>query len=495
MAGKLVSLAGARVVAQLLGLGWFLYAARAFGPHDFGVLSTGLVLVVVFGGLSDLGTTRTVVRHVAADHSSLRANFLRALALRAGAGAVLAVIAVALSPLVQHSVAVSVVLTAALIAVASGGTEVGFAALRSVGLVGAEVSLLVSERLLFVIGGSVVVILGYGPVAVLVVYACTNLISAGIVGFRAVTWSGGHGAPAGRMLDAEGRGTAVSSTLVIVGPMISALLLVLLSVPAVVGVFTIAQKIPQALGTLGTAALLPVLAMVRSAIVADRGSRAVERAGRVTAAVTAVAVPAAAWLCVDANRVLQVLFGVTPHLGMVAALRLLAVACVVWIVRTFGELVLLAQERASRYVVAVAVGVGANLLVGVGMVDRWGASGAAGAALIAEVMVAVLVFIALRATVRLAVWRMFAPVVLVGAAAALSVKAVQPLPFVIGMGVAGAWALVGLAVTGRHLRDAAGADGSGPDGHDADVGQEVGGELLGDGIEAIEYVAGPTDHL
>ena len=177
-----------------------------------------------------------------------------------------------------------------------------------------------------------------------------------------------------------------------------------------------------------------------------------------------------------------------------AALRLLAVACVVWIVRTFGELVLLAQERASRYVVAVAVGVGANLLVGVGMVDRWGASGAAGAALIAEVMVAVLVFIALRATVRLAVWKMFVPVVLVGGAAALSVAAVRSLPFVIGMGVAGAWALVGLAVTGRHLRDAA-DDGSAPDGHDPDVGQEVGGELFGDGIEAIEYVVGPTDHL
>ena len=73
-----------------LGFVWFLVAARAFDEQDFGLLSTGLVLVVVIGGLSDLGLTRTIVRHVAAEPRSLRSVYVRSVVLRAGAGVVVA---------------------------------------------------------------------------------------------------------------------------------------------------------------------------------------------------------------------------------------------------------------------------------------------------------------------------------------------------------------------------------------------------------------------
>ena len=199
----------------------------------------------------------------------------------------------------QNDVPVGVVLAAALIAIASGITEIGFAALRSVGLVGAEVGLLVGERLLFVAAGTAVVLLGYGPLAVLLAYAATNTVSAVVVGSRAWRWRGGRGEPAGPMLDAEGRHTAVSSTLVIVGPRISALLLVLMSTPVIVGSFTIAQKVPEALGTLGVAVLMPVLPMVRVAVVEGHGRAAIDRAGRVAAAVTAAVLPVAVFLAID----------------------------------------------------------------------------------------------------------------------------------------------------------------------------------------------------
>ena len=55
--------------------------------------------------------------------------------------------------------------------------------------------------------------------------------------------------------------------------------LVLLSTPTVLGTFTIAQKVPEALGALGTAALMPVLPLLRSAEVGARWRSALARAG------------------------------------------------------------------------------------------------------------------------------------------------------------------------------------------------------------------------
>lgn len=498
VASKLVSLASARMVAQVLGLAWFLYAARAFDPRDFGILSTGLVLVVVIGGLSDLGTTRTVVRHVAAEPTGLRSNFLRAAGLRAAAGLSIGVVAVILTPLVQDDVPIGVVLVAALIAVASGVTEIGFAALRAVGLVGAEVGMLVGERLLFVAAGTAVVLTGHGPLAVLIAYAATNTVSATVVGVRAIRWPGGHGTSAGPMLDAEGRHTAISSTLVIVGPRVSALLLVIMSVPVLVGSFTIAQKVPEALGALGVAVLMPVLPMVRVAVVDGRGRVAIARAGRVTAAVTAAVLPAVIFLAIDGGRVLDLLFGIDDRPGSVMALRFLAVAAVVWIVRTFGELVLLAQERAARYVVAVAIAVTINVVVAVVLIPLHGAAGAAAASLLAELVVFGLVFVALRGSVGRTVWRGFVPAALFGVAAIVSSIGARGWPLVVGVVLTAIWSAAGLAVTGLPLRDRSVSldlPGSGAGSDDSNVGQEVSRDLIGNAIESVEYLSAPTDHL
>lgn len=494
MAAKLVSLAGARMVAQVLGLCWFLLAARAFDATDFGILSSALVLVVVIGAFSDLGTTRTVVRHVAADTATLRSTYLRAVGLRAAGGVVCGVIAVVVAPHVQSDVSTLVVAVAAVIAIASGCAEVGFAAMRSVGAVGVEVGLLIGERALFVVGGTIVIALGHGVLAVLLVYAATNCASALVAAARVVTIPGGHGRPSGPMLDAEGRRTAVGSTLVIIGPRVSAVLLMVLSTSTVVGTFTIAQKAPEALATLGIAVLMPVLPVTRRSIVDDHAAAAVVRAAQVTAAVVAVVAPVALFSAVHAESILDLLFDAGDRDGAPAALALLSVGAVIWVVRTYGEVLLLAQERAVRYLVALGIGIGANVAVGVVLVPMWDAAGAAAASLVTEGVIVLAVFVALRRSITREAVAAFAPVVGAVSVAGVVLLATRDLPMVVGAVVAAAAAAVGLVLVGLPLRDRErrrSADG----GDDADVREQVGGDLAGDGVEAVEYLAGPTDHL
>jgi hypothetical protein len=176
---------------------------------------------------------------------------------------------------------------------------------------------------------------------------------------------------------------------------------------------------------------------------------------------------------------------------------------VLWVLRTYGEVLLLAQERAARYLGAVAAGVVANVAVGVVLVRSSGSTGAAMAALAAEVVVLVLTFSGLRTTVLPATRRLLVPVVLLGAGAALTAMAGRSLPLVASAVVTGAWCLGGVVLLGlpllgerRSWRQTDGSSaGSGAHGDHADVGEEVRGDLPRDAVEAVEYLAGPADHL
>ena len=193
------------MAVQALGFLWFVYAARRLGASELGVLSSGLALVVVLGGMSDLGTTRTIVRHVAAVPSSLRANLGRAVRLRLGAGVVLGAAATAVLPLLSD-LRPEVVALAAWIAVASGTTEVDFAALRSIGGARSEVRVLILERTSFTVLAVSALVLGWGPLVVLALYGLTNTASA--VGGAVMAHRLGPGAtPAEPFFDGEGRRT------------------------------------------------------------------------------------------------------------------------------------------------------------------------------------------------------------------------------------------------------------------------------------------------
>lgn len=491
---KVLGLAGGRMVAQLLGLAWFLVAARSFDADDFGVLSAGLILVSVIGGISDLGATRTIVRHVAADPTSLRNNFLVTAGVRGAGAAVVGVAAVVIAPMLQDELSPSIVVAATAIAVVSGVTEVGFCGLRSVGRVGTEVTLLVAERVLFVATGTAAVLLGYGPLAVLWAYAITNSISAAIVGVRCWFWADGRVGHAGPMFDAEGRRTALGSTLVVVGPRISGFLLVLMSTSVVVGSFTVAQKVPEALGTLGIAILMPLLPMTRSAVIRGRERPAVRRASLLAAAVAAALTPLAVLLSIQGHQIIDMLFGLGDRPGVTTATMLLSWAMVIWVVRSFGELILLAQERASRFVAAIAASVIANIALGVFWIPDHGATGAAGATLVAESLVFLLVFAGLRQTLRPEDARAFIPSLIVGAITAVTCLAFRSAPLAVPASLATIWSLCGLTFTGLKLRTQSRSTDSGQDDDEFQDGTSP--QVLGSqSVDAIELFSAPTDSL
>ena len=88
----------------------------------------------------------------------------------------------------------------------------------------------------------------------------------------------------------------------------------------------------------------------------------------------------------------------------------------------------------------------------------------------------------------------------IGVAAVVTAVGGRALPLAVSMVLVGAWAVGGIVVVGLPLlqrgdRPDEPVRDSAPAGDDADIGEQLGGELGRDGVEAVEYLAGPTDHL
>lgn len=447
--GRLARLAGARVAAQALGFVWFVYAARTLSPVDLGVLSSGLALVVVLGGLGDLGAARTVVRHVAAHPQALRANLRRALILRVGAGAAFGFVATIGLPAVSDQ-RLAVVGLAAWIAAASGATEVDFAALRSIGSARIEVRILVLERTTFTVLAVAALANGRGPLLILGIYGVTNSVSA-LLGAILAHRRGPGSAAAGPFFDAEGRRTAVSSSLLIVAPRASIVVLVLLSTAPAVAAFAVAQKPTEALSLLVIALAAPALPILRAKVVAGDDDGASRVAGHVAAAGLAAAGGALGWLIADPAGGLRLLLGNSSELGAAPVLRALALAAVLAVARGALELLLLAHERARQLVWATTAALVVTVAVSVALVGDHGAVGAAWGSLAGEAVgLAIVVLGAVRLARRS---DLFVPVgqslAIVGATAAVvwgtgaSGRS--------GLAIAGVASIGGLALARHHV--------------------------------------------
>ena len=448
---KIAGLAMARGGAQVFGLVWFVVAARLLTPSDCGLLGSGLALMVVLGGLSALGTTRSVVRHVASDPATLWPTLARAVSVRIVAGVVVGASSCAILAVAPVDVPLSVVALAALIAVASGANEVGYAALRSVGRVRTEMTLLILERALFTGIACAALALGAGPLVALGIYAATNTLTAVLLAGAAYRQRGDQERPAGPLLDAEGRRTAVASSLVIVGPRISAVLVVLLATPTDVGSFAVAQKAPEALSLLGIAMLTTALPLMRSRVVEGRADRALRAGVRITGAVLAVLLPMLAVLAVRPTEMLDLLYGTQDRPGARLASVVLAVAAIGWLVRTLGELVLLAEERAARYARAVVAGTVVTIAVGSMLVPRHGAEGGAWAALAGEVVVLLAVVVAVPGIVGRFALRTVAVAMTLGIGTGVSAALVGDRGRAVLVAVVAVWSLAGVIAAQREM--------------------------------------------
>lgn len=392
---------------QMLSLAWFVFAAQAMSELEFGLLASGLALVVLFGAVGDLGLSRTIVRYIAPDPSLLWPTFRRAVYQRSVGAVIVGLVGIAVFSSIDVELSFGLILVSALIAWSGGLSELVFSAFRSVGRLRTEARIVIAERVVFAAIAVPLVISGGGAVAVLSVYAVTNCASA-LYGFFAIRRTADCTIQSSRsLLDAEGRRTAFATLLVALGFKTSALLLVVLGTTTAVGSFSIAQRAPEALALLGIAAAGPVLAIARTAVAAGDRRRAVESSIELCGILLLVMSPALAWFVFRPETSMDVLFDSVERSEVTAVLPILAIAAVLWIVRTVGETILLADERARRYMTALAMGVTTNVVLGAILIRGGGATEAAVAALVAEAIVVSIVIASSRTTLQQ--WRPLVP--------------------------------------------------------------------------------------
>jgi O-antigen/teichoic acid export membrane protein len=446
-ARRFVALAGARVIAQGLGMAWFIIAARLLTDAEFGTLATGLVFFAVFAGVGDLGTTRTIVRVVSADRNTLWPAYRRSLLLRLAGGLVSCLLVVVLVTLLDTSVPPVIVGLAGLVATASGATELAYAGLRSVGKVRFEMVALVAERAAFVAVGVGVLALGGGAEAVLLVYLFTNLASTVVGGFTVHRVRSPTPRDPGWSFDREAQYTAVSFALVTVAPRVAPLLVALLATSTAVALYSVAQRPVEALTLFALSTAAPVLPIVRERITHGRREDAEQAVASAAGAIGVAMAPVLAWFVVSPGMALDVLFGAGRYDGAETALRVLALTALTWTLRGAGEFVLLAEERARRLVAIAMTGGILTVAVGAPLILAHEATGAAVAVLVSEIVMTVLLLRWVPSLGIPAARRAHVPVVAVGllSAGALALarhSAISSVAIVVvATAAAGFWAL------------------------------------------------------
>ncbi|HVN50469.1 MAG TPA: polysaccharide biosynthesis C-terminal domain-containing protein, partial [Acidimicrobiales bacterium] len=398
---------------------------RILSDSQFGLMAAGLAFFVVFAGIGDLGTTRTIVRHVAGDHASLWPTFRRAVPLRIAGGLGTALVVAGIVALLPVSVPGGVVLLAGLIATASGVTELGYAGLRSIGRVRVETTLLVVERAVFLAIALVVLDLGGGAVAVLLVYLATNTVSALVASWAVWRARPATTGRAGPLLDGEGRYTAASFAIVTVGPQIGPVLLALFATATAVGLFSVAQSPIEGMTLFALSTAAPLLPILRAHLTAGRRADAAHAAVSVVTALTVAMIPVLVWFEVSPSMVLRLFYGAGRYEGAQNVLRLLAVTALAWAFRGVAEFVLLGEERARRFLWITVAGAVVTIAAGIPLVVLHEAVGAAIAVLLGEALMMVALLVSAPTLADRVARRAYAPVALAIVASAVVLVVVR----------------------------------------------------------------------
>lgn len=380
----------ARIIAQLLSLGWFLLAARLLDREQFGQIGIALVVVAVTSALAEFGVNRTLIRHLAHGGAN-RSTVRRAVLVRCTGAALAGPIVVATALAIDVDAPWSLLVVAAALSWMSGVTDLHLAALRAMGSVRVEAAVLVGERLIFLVAASAVLAGGGGPTALLVTYLVTNALSATIA-IRAVaarsfvpgSTPGTPSPPAAPMLDAEGRRTAMLGAVSMLVPRVGAVSIAVSGTAFVVGGMSLAQRPVDAMLVLGATALTVVHPEARRRLAA--GDRHGERTLVATAGWSMVAIglagSLAAWLV--AEPALRFISGSGSYADMAGPLVALLAIAAVSLGRHAAEISALAEARAGD---AAAAGVGAlvsGAAAAVILVPAHGVAGAIAAQAVAE---------------------------------------------------------------------------------------------------------------
>ena len=409
--GVLGGLSSARLVAQFLGLGWFILAGAKLSLFEFGLMSSGLMLVFVLGAVSDLGLVRTVSVRVGANPSELPHVFLAAARVRILGGVLSTAIATAAIAAFLPTIGAQVGCLAGATALASGITEIGFSAHRAAGIVRVESRLLVYERLLFIALGVMVLAMGGGAIGVLWAYLVSNSMSAAVMATAILSGRmnvGHQGQDVGVPDRAVGEQAAVAASppvsppvsppaslpkarsvtsgwmalvasLSVLAPRTLPLILILGSRTEAVGSFLIAQKPAETLLALTAAVAAPILPLLSFAhrstgalatSTENEGSLpptlspdapTLRRAGQLVEYGTKALAIAVIWIGLLGGPTLRQLFGWGDLAEMIETATLLGGAALLSNLRNLPEFALIAQGRARTVAMAQLVGIGAIL--------------------------------------------------------------------------------------------------------------------------------------
>lgn len=381
---KISALISARLVAQVIGIGWFLGVARVFDSGELGILAAGLVAFAAVSMIADAGTTWSIAREVTGHPERAWPVYVQALALRAvGVVVVGGAIAGIAAPLVERRVFAAIVLGVVL-AGASGASELGMATLRAVGTIGPESLALPLERFAFLLLATAVVASGRGPNVVLLAYLATNVVTA-LVMYRRLRR---HLRPVAestdvRLWSAETRRVGVAFAVLAVGPRANALALVMLADRLEVADYSVAARpIEQfALTIIGFATTM--LPLLRSDHLDGRDPS--ERMRAITAGVAVIALPGVLWAMARPEPIIDLIYGADRYPGAPAVLALVAVVAISWPLRGLAGLVMVARGQASELARISLYGLAANLALVIPLTIQFGAVGAAAALLVTDV--------------------------------------------------------------------------------------------------------------
>lgn len=389
---KISQLLSARLVAQVIGIAWFLVLARALDAGELGVLSAGLVAFAAVSVVADLGTTWSIARIVTADHSQAWPIYVQAVVVRMTAIVVVGggVTAVA-TPLVESRVLLAIAIGVA-IAFASGLAELGMATLRALGAVRLESIALPAERIGFVAIASVVVASGRGANAVLLVYLLTNVITA-VLSHHLLRRDLRRVRPtvAERLWSAETRRVGVAFAVLALGPRANALVLVMLASRLEVADYSVAARPVEQLALTVIGFGTTMLPLLRND--AESGADPGVRIGGVMAAVVVAALPGVVWVTLDPAAAIDLLYGAGRYPGAPMVLGLVALVTITWPLRGLAGIVMVARERASDLARISLVGLVVNVAAAIPLVSFHGATGAAVALVVTDLATAALLVV------------------------------------------------------------------------------------------------------
>jgi O-antigen/teichoic acid export membrane protein len=380
---KISKLLSARVVAQVIGIGWFLGVARVFDSGELGILAAGLVAFAAVSVISDLGTTWSIAREVTGRPELGWGLYRQALRVRSlGVVAVGGTITLIAAVLVERRVLVAITLGVVL-ALVSGASELGMSTLRSVGTIGAESLALPLERVAFLVLATGIVASGRGPNPVLIAYIATNVVTA-LIMYRKIRrelrplaageipslWSG------------ETRRVGVAFAVLALGPRANALVLVMLAGRLEVADYSVASRPVEqfALTVIGfSTTMLPLLRRDHL-----EGRDPAKRMGGIASGVTLVALPGIVWAILAPEPIIDLIYGAGRYPGASTVLSLVAVVAVTWPLRGLAGLVMVARGDAAGLARISFIGLLLNLAMAIPLAIQYGATGVAIALVVSD---------------------------------------------------------------------------------------------------------------